>query len=261
MTRNVILTVAANYGSSQIESFLTSWREHAGDAELVLFTKDCEASLRQACRDVGARTIEVTEPWRYGLLVGRHFVFRDFLSSNRSAFDNVLISDSRDVIFQSDPFTVRRDREVWFAAEDERIGGCNFNLFWMANVYGLEMAHDLGQETISCAGTTIGTCEGMLKYLELLCAEADSRPDATTTCGDQASHNYIFYRLRPEFIGLDRGGRIVQTLSHTLDARIAIGGDGVAVDGAVAPVLHQWDRHPKLIDYINGRYRLTDAPA
>lgn len=258
--RNVIVTVAANYGLDKIEAFLCSWRENAPDAALVVFTSNCEAGLHQACARMGATTIELTEPWRYSLLVGRHFVFRNFLRANRERFDNVLIADCRDLIFQSDPFAVPRDAEVWFAAEDERIGKCDFNRYWMAMVYGGETADELAEETIACAGTTIGTCNGVLRYLDLICHEADARPDRVTLFADQASHNYIFYKLKPDFIGLDRHDRVVHTLNHTSHDRIAVRGDEVWVDGAVSPVVHQWDRHPDLVGFIGRRYRLPAAP-
>ncbi len=261
MTRNVILTVAAGYGLSQIEAFLSSWHEHAAAAKLIIFTYNCDITLHQACGRLGVETVELTEPWKLSLLVDRHFVFRDFLASCPGDFRDVLITDARDVIFQSDPFLAPRDHEVSFAAEDEVISKCNFNRYWMAHVYGVETAYLLGEETIACAGTTIGTYKGVLKYLQLMCSEATAHPDAVRTFGDQASHNYILYQLQPPFIALDRYDRIVQTLSHTSAARITIRSDQVWVDGATAPMVHQWDRHPNLVAYIGSRYRVAEAGA
>ena len=163
------------------------------------------------------------------------------------------------MVFQSDPFTVPHDTAVWFAAEDELIGSCDFNRYWMVNVNGLEVANELGVEVIACAGTTVGTLDGVLRYLDLMPIESDAHPYGVSTFGDQASHNYILYKVKPDYIALDRNDRIVQTLSHTPSARLALRDGEMLVDGAAAPMIHQWDRHPELVQFIGERYRLAQA--
>ena len=254
--RNLILTVAANYDLERMAPFLCSWREHASDAELMIFTLDCSEDFYNACRRLDVRTRELTGEWKYSLLVDRHFIFRDFLRSEGHDFTDVLISDARDVIFQANPFRVRRDAAVSFAAEDQIIIKCFFNNCWMTNVYGEATRDAFGQETISCAGTTIGICEDIQKYLELMCLELEQHPEPIVNFGDQACHNYIYYQLRPDFIALDRAGRIVQTLGYTLDGRVSIGEDGVRVDDVAPPIVHQWDRNPTSATYVNARYSL-----
>jgi hypothetical protein len=67
---------------------------------------------------------------------------------------------------------------------------------------------------------------------------------------DQAIHNYIVHMkpLRGAF--LDVHDRTVATLAHMPSDRVVITGRGVEVDGRVVPVVHQWDRHAAVQDYL-----------
>ncbi len=259
MTRNLILTVAANYSLTEMEPFICSWQEHAKSAELIVFTANCTSSLHEACARLGIQTVKVAEGWEFSLLMDRHFLYKSFLEAHRTQYDNVLLTDARDVVFQLDPFAVPRDTDVWFAAEDELIGNCGFNRYWMVNVYGLEVANELGGEVIACAGTTIGTLDGVLRYLDLMRIEADAHPYGVGTFGDQASHNYILYKVKRDYIALDRNDRVVQTLNHTSRARLTSCNGEILIDGVAAPLIHQWDRHPELVQFIGERYRLAQA--
>ena len=47
-----------------------------------------------------------------------------------------MISDTRDVIFQKNPFTNKKFSSLCFFSEDKSIGECTFNSSWIKNLYG-----------------------------------------------------------------------------------------------------------------------------
>ena len=260
MKRNIILAVAFGYSLPKLEPFLASWRENVTTAELVILARDCDDAFYEAAAALGVVVLDAMSRRPYAVMGARHFMYRDVLRAHRRNVDSVLLSDARDVVFQRDPFDVRRDHPVVFAAEDNVLGDCPYNRWWLTRIYGEDTARELGGLAISCAGTTMGTTDGILGYLDLMCGEIDAHSDMVEENGDQGFHNYILYRLKPQFIHLDRADRFVKTLGYTDPDRIGIGANGVLVGGLpAAPVLHQWDRHEVSRDYVQGRYRLAES--
>ena len=75
---------------------------------------------------------------------------------------------------------------------------------------------------------------------------------------DQGAHNYIAWSLNPPYCYVDLHDRVFQTVGLTAAERIEIRGGLVLVDQAVAPVIHQWDRHPALAQHVasHPRFRI-----
>jgi hypothetical protein len=86
----------------------------------------------------------------------------------------ILLSDFRDVFFQSNPFTYRTFewappvanlivfQEPYPLKELYR---CPINQLWIEGCYGLEGYQRIGSNPISCSGTTMGTRNGILVYV------------------------------------------------------------------------------------------------
>ncbi len=95
-----------------------------------------------------------------------------------SAHSLILLSDFRDVFFQSDPFAYNPNewsrpsrfdlvvvQETFFMS----IKQCGTNLMWLNLCYSPEEVQFIGSNTISCSGTTMGTRDGIVAYVRLEC--------------------------------------------------------------------------------------------
>jgi len=212
---------------------------------------------------------------------GRYPFFRDALERCKECTGPVLFTDARDTFFQRDPFgdgvpEVERfqffaeHRSVlashWFVARRVRICKKGFTM----------------EGPMLCSGTTIGTREDMLRFLNIMYEEMKLWM-VTPECyfnsqgGDQAIMNYLYYSDQFKDLNshtfMARGGGIVNTvgrIAHLIDAAHWGGrksytekkkgnwlndhvdmtdeqGFFIEYDGSRSRVIHQWDRFGNFI--------------
>lgn len=88
------------------------------------------------------------------------------------SIDKVLLSDMNDVIFQTDPFSINFDENFYCALEQNMLDLSNdssiLNLTWISQFYktNINKVADLFKGNyVTCAGTIIGKCESIKKFL------------------------------------------------------------------------------------------------
>jgi hypothetical protein len=121
---------------------------------------------------------------------------RDWLRECETCTGPVLIADVRDLYFQDDPFgpgapevkglqvfeeNLKTSTELWLV--DWPVGDCK----------GVHL-----KKPMLCSGTTIGTLDAMLKYLDRMYEEmklwlSDPKCRFRTLADDQSIHNWLFY--------------------------------------------------------------------
>lgn len=186
----------------------------------------------------------------YQSLRYRHYL--NYLQKQAPNTDFVMLSDVRDVIFQTDPFdhAFRNDLEVTLEANHLKIGQEPFNSRWIENLYGQIVLRKIGSSTISCSGTTLGTQAGMRRYLAEMDAEVmkHGRPLGSH---DQGIHNYLLRTglLDPVTIYTNGQGPVL-TMSIGYGYQQNSEGRLVNDDQSVVPVVHQYDRHQNLAKQI-----------
>ena len=166
--------------------------------------------------------------------------------------DRVFLTDTRDLIFQRDPFDTAHSGHALTMFLEERsmtIGACLANSGWMRQCYGETALAAIADRPIYCSGTMLGDRDAMVTYLEALIREiarAAGRRFVAPSGFDQACHNHLLYGGPPvPFVAADNGAAAVMQLAHRPDDRLEFSPDGELLndDGAVVPVVHQWDRH------------------
>ena len=186
----------------------------------------------------------------------RYERYEKYLKSSAANADYILLSDVRDVIFQDDPFRYpfAAELETFQEAEHLRINAEPFNQRWLANLYGQDMLRAIGEQTISCSGTTMGTRNGILRYLQAMTTEL-ARHTRPLGSHDQGVHNYLLYNncLDPVKIYANGYGPVL-TLGGEKEIRRDSQGRLLNRDGCVAPVVHQYDRHPDLARELLRRF-------
>jgi hypothetical protein len=188
----------------------------------------------------------------YHISCGRYFLYFRYLHKHKGRFSRVLLSDVRDVIFQSDPFRYATSHGLYcFMDAFVCLGDEPINVRWVRNLFGEDYCQSRRGQRISCSGTTLGDSLSVITYLQKMCiALIKVLPRAVGSIGDdQAVHNLLLWerRIRHTII-CENGENAVMTLknaaaeSFVLDASRTL----LNIDGSPTPVLHQYDFHPML---------------
>jgi hypothetical protein len=200
----------------------------------------------------------------------------------------ILLVDARDTYFQSNPFaTVPRQTTggtagvlYWFGenVDATRLGQSKQNRKWLQAAYGEVVADMLQDKPTLCSGATMGEQVALETYIRAMVAESDQT--GTVLAGaDQGFHNYLYYSHKFQFtetihsiVVFDQGQGIVNNMGALRTKPLDQWGNGQIVrtvsdpnetnprkkdsyqvlnwDGTLSPVVHQFDRHPKLSEYF-----------
>lgn len=163
----------------------------------------------------------------------------------------VLLTDVRDVLFQSDPFDELPAIGLAVSIETRSytVGTEPLNSDWVRKAYGEDVLTEIGQSPVSCVGVTYGDRRSMSAYLELMTEEILRLPAAAARDGgaDTAIHNTLIWtdRLGPVH-RLETLDSPVATLNGVPeeDVRLSPRGRLLNRDGSEPSVLHQYDRLP-----------------
>jgi len=164
MKKNLILTAAFGLSISQIELFIKSLRKYYVDDVCFVIGFDdhvVEKELKEhncICvkKKIDKRDIQSI----------RYEVFLEFLKDKD--YNNILICDSRDIYFQSNPFEFNYQGPLNFFLEDKKIKECFYNSNWIIKTYGKVAFENVKEEIIFCSGTVLGSLEKMKEYLSLM---------------------------------------------------------------------------------------------
>ena len=179
----------------------------------------------------------------------RHVYFRAYLAECGGGYDRVMLADTRDVLFQRDPFDFEMPAGLNVFLEDasRTIGGCYTNSAWMRNGYGEGVLKELADKRVYNSGVIFGTPAILLDYLEqVLRLYAARRPRQTI---DQTTENYILYKQPPkQWHVFENETGPVLTMANMNPDQFHFNAAGLMVNGTgrVFNILHQYDRHVEL---------------
>jgi hypothetical protein len=175
----------------------------------------------------------------------RFFFYKEFL---RGVTEPVIITDSRDVVFQSNPEENMPTEgvNVFLEHEGVTIGTCPYNAEWMDQIGQIRY----GEKNIICAGVISGN---LTELIELLWHCLSQYPPYIGL--DQAILNHLIYseRIKSDVYKNEEGP--VYTVGYIPLGTIPIT-DGVIRNKRGVPcVVHQYDRHHNLTEGLNdGRW-------
>jgi len=286
MRRNLILTTVHRIGFPAIAPFFRSLERTSFAGDVVVF---CSAMDHESIRQIEAygarvmqfrfygrhvrnraarlwwiwkrffasgtsdRTKEQLAHFVFHLFYRRHLLYLDFLREHRGEYEKILLTDCRDVFFQSDLFAWPQSPGLHVFLEDNAsgIGACEFNGQWIRNLFGEATFQELATKVVSCAGTVFGDEAAVTDYLQQMVRTTMQVISMRSIDGDQGVHNYLVHtdKLRDLTIHPNRQGPVMTVgpmkfsdLRLTPDKRI------VNEIGKIPPVIHQYDRIPELAE-------------
>lgn len=189
------------------------------------------------------------------------------------ASGRVLLADSRDVVFQRDPFTIPADphRPLDLFMEDylRNFANSGINQGHVVPCFGGDAVRRVllsPPRAVSCSGVTLGSHSAIVAYLEAMWNEM-TRPHYSAQClqHDQAFHNWLLWTGR---LSQAVGG--VRALSNEEGPVTTIGwpqhlyrdrfGRVLNRRGELVHVVHQYDRRKRLVASLGARYALVSNP-
>jgi hypothetical protein len=260
----VVLGAAVGFGVAQVRIFVESLRAVGYDGDVVLLVRWPSLKLRRYLSGWGVQTIPIVQVRSFSRSVHarRYAIYSDYLRGHPDQYDQVMLSDVRDVVFQRHPFENITSQQCHFFLEGETqtIGEEPINLRWVkgcatpAEVAAVEMRR------ISCSGITIGGTRSIIGYLDCMAKRIREIPFRVyRQIGhgyDQGIHNLLIH------LNSEIDGRIVRNNEHIATMglepqsfyQLDEGGQIRTSTGHLPAICHQYDRFPEFRAAVEARY-------
>jgi hypothetical protein len=244
----LVLGTAIGYNAQQLEPFAKSLRKHY-NGHIAMVVSNVDESLQSFFTKYDIKTFQVEGSFGHDQICNiRHQFHRSVLENNYFDVDKVFLCDTRDAVFQANPFDHEMTTELEFFMEKQLYKNCNCNSWWLkgdyVGAYGQTVYEEICDEYIICAGTTMGTRAGIIFYLDKMIEELNK---LNTSRGvyvvDQPSHGFLIYSgVFPSHKKYHSGQGPVATMNAYTDMKFDESGNLLNDDGTICPVVHQWDR-------------------
>jgi hypothetical protein len=267
--RRLVLGAAIGFGVADVRVFVESLRAtgYVGDVTLLIRWPGLRVSRYLKSRGVEVIRVFQTRSFTRSVHARRYAIYLAHLHARAACYDQVMMSDTRDVVFQRHPFDGIASPKCHFFLEgaSRNIGDDPTNSRWVRGCLTVEEAAALANRRISCSGITIGGTAAIIAYLERMVARVAAQPlriyRAIGHGYDQAIHNALVH-LDPTIDGIvvENNGHIA---TMALEPRSLYRLDGEArihaPDGRLIPICHQYDRFPDIRDAVANCYGADDA--
>jgi len=263
---DLVLAMAGGFEASTLIPFLRSLHAagFAGEVRLLLHRNPpgtTEALRREGATPIAVELEGVPETWSYN--VARYRLFADELAACDA--DRVLLADSRDVIFQRDPFSTALAEEGLHLFEEHPsrpIGACIWTSSWLRYRYGDAALLPVASRPVLCSGFVLGDTRRIRSYVALVAEEILPSLRATHYMAgyDQGIVNALAYSGRLEgLVAHPWASALALHLGNAPPGEVHADRLGRVVNraGEVACAVHQYDRHRALLA-LRERY-LQDA--
>lgn len=254
--RTLVMAAAIGYPLGLFELFIYPLRAvYSGD--VVIFVQHPPDNVKALCAKLNVRLEELEKKSALGPKGDRYIAYRRVCSD----YDACLATDFRDAYFQADPFPPAKlpkeyGADLVFALEHSRktIGTCKINSDWIRSCWGDEVLAPMKDKPIICSGTIMGTPRGFEALEKAMLDElAISREKKGCRARDQGHVNYLAYNGKiPVPVAMPKSGDAVfNTIGYyttdMINEMVDKHGKIVNTDGSTSPLVHQYDRYPKVV--------------
>lgn len=247
---DLVLGVATGYRYETLHLFVSTLRE-ASRCRALLVVDDPALAARLADEEID------TVLWRRPPGYSPHPNFARIaalfgcLRAVRG-IGRAFLLDTRDVVFQSDPFAPIRDGRLRFFAEaaGQTFDRDRTNRTWLVSSMGTESPALFGDFDIVCAGTVVGSVDSLVEYcrLKLFLGGLFGPTRHLGTGLDQLTTNLIArFRMMPDAEIMPFDGPVA-TPCFLNDGTIIQDADGgfSFINGVRPAIIHQYDRSPAM---------------
>lgn len=188
----------------------------------------------------------------------RYFLYQELMDNLEPKPERILLTDVSDVIFQGNPFSRIQGEWIEFAEENRAHTIESLTLDWLQWTGTATEAARLLKKPILCSGTTMGSAQTIESYLHQM---VNRLMDSAYIMGhglDQGAHYHVAYAM----IQSGEGRAFPNGLGFALTAAMESSdflvwqGEGARhlKSEVFCPLLHQYNRHPHLVQRIDELY-------
>ncbi len=257
--RQCIITVATGYPANLLKPLVYSLREHS-DAHLVIVANaDSELEQDFADHDVIVYPVDEAHGYRPYPALARLEYYLDVLKNLPERIDQLLLVDSRDVVFQADPFAHFPQGDLTFFAENDDTSSWNLRTIngrWAWAMLPGAMRQSLMGKPIVNGGVIAGTPAGIERMCRAKLKIAMTTHEWTkhTTGLDNISTNLIAHSQMAGSCTVAPNHGLVANVYRETDMVIDVE-KGITMQGGQAcSIVHMYDRRAELLAYVNKRY-------
>jgi hypothetical protein len=257
--RNLVLGAAMGYDFPVLMPFVRSLRRFTGCRAMLVVDDDSVA--RQLDLEGIDSVVAVPERgYAPNLNFARAGLLHRTLLALAGQIDWVFFLDTRDVVFQADPFTSLPRADIIFFKE---WAGWTFqtaprNRKWLIGTFGEKWLPVLGDQELLCGGTILARYDAAVLLCKLKLLLGTMIPDERHAAPgvDQMTTNIIArLGLVPRFVAMSHD-QLVATVSKGNCDFLVPAEDGLFWNrsGRLPAIIHQYDRVPEIQRAILQRY-------
>ena len=256
-----VITVATGYPANLLKPLVNSLREHS-DAHLVI-AAHADNGFEEVFADHNVTIYPVSETsgYRPYPALARLEYYLEILKGMPPGIEQLLLVDSRDVIFQADPFEGLPQNDLTVFAENNDTSSwtlANTNGRWAWAMLPGPLRKGLKGKPIVNGGVIAGTPAGIEKMCRAKLNIALTTHEWTkhTTGLDNISTNLIAHSQMAGPCEIVPNHEFVANVYRDTDMVIDRDGTIRIRDGKPCPVVHMYDRQAALLDHVNKRYNV-----
>ena len=252
MNKNLILTVALGYNFNQVELFIKSLRKFYSESVTFFIGQD-DHEIEKELKKYNCETIKIKIN-KKEIQFKRYKIFFDYLKLKD--FNKILLCDSRDIYFQSNPFNFEFKGQINFFLEDQMIKNCPHNSNWIIKTFGKQEFQKISDKTILCSGTVLGQNNKILEYLDLISRYISEyrykkklkylltfRPDPNGRGCDQGHANFLVHNSKIKNLNLYSNiGGPVATVLYLKKIKFDANSRLINNSGKPYSIVHQYDK-------------------
>lgn len=267
-SNNALIGLAINYEIENLKNFVLSFRKYNKEDTIYLVNSCCMSySLKKFYKDHNIIRIpfEGADLINTNIITYRWIIYLEFLSVNK--FDKIFFSDTKDVVFQSDPFLIDKNDFLYFFQEDRSvtIKDCELNYSWCTSLLNKELVLEIQDHPIICAGTIFGTYQKILNFLNIFKSQLIEIKKTNIAFEkfsvDQILINFMIRYLKVKELGheIKLNGDIVGSIGHSMlheksTDLIKFENNLIYVNDQLPSVVHQYTQYDKLYQEIDKIY-------
>jgi hypothetical protein len=257
-----VVGAAVGFTIDRVRIFVESLRGAGFDGDIVMLVGPLQWRLKRYLASHGVKTVSSvsTRKWHGPIHAYRFERFAKIVTAAAARYDQVLVSDTRDVVFQKNPFNGVSSSacHAYLEGAGKTIGEEPTNLRWAKIFLPADEVARISPCRVSCCGVVLGGTAAMAQYLQRLAAYLHALPLAIRRDGgaDTVFHNRMLHLTREvPFVVVENNLHVATMGLEPADAYI-VGQDGLirTADNHLPAILHQYDRIPLLKAAVERRF-------
>jgi hypothetical protein len=257
--KDLIMGAISNLPLVDIKLFFKSLEQTGFTGETVLFFENTDNKVQEFLKDLNLDVTlipiqRVGSESNFRIHDYRFSLYYKYLLEEGHRFNNILLTDVRDVFFQTNPFleswsqdSITVTKEAWLIHQENK-----YNVLWIRTKFGDEVLSAIQHQPILCAGTIFGPTKFIIEFLkEMTHVLFDN---GYVPISDQSSLNYLVHTGIIKSVSYsDNENGPIMTLH--LEKQINTNQDNQVLlkNGNAASILHQYDRYDHLIKLLKSK--------